>query len=306
MENKPMVSVSMITYGHENYIAQAIEGVLMQECDFEIELILANDCSPDNTDAIVQGFLKNHPRGSCIKYIKHDKNIGMMSNGNFAAKQCKGKYIAICEGDDYWTDPLKLQKQVDFLEGNPDYSMCCGGYISNNVISKEQKTHIINRSASDIGNQCGFTFTLNDTRKLWITKTLTSMFRKSALDFAVLDKYKHLRDVHLFYHLLVGKKGFYFKSVFGLYNIHLGGLNSMQQGQVNINAAYLYYTELHYFNRDKFTREMAFKASIVLFNFDMHNNYLANNFNKRIKLLKELVFLIRDLKDIKTIGRSFL
>jgi glycosyltransferase involved in cell wall biosynthesis len=124
MENKPVVSVSMITYGHENYIAQAIEGVLMQECDFEIELILANDCSPDNTDAIVQGFLKNHPRGSCIKYIKHDKNIGMMSNGNFAAKQCKGKYIAICEGDDYWTDPLKLQKQVDFLESNLEYSAC--------------------------------------------------------------------------------------------------------------------------------------------------------------------------------------
>jgi glycosyltransferase involved in cell wall biosynthesis/RimJ/RimL family protein N-acetyltransferase len=300
----PIVSVFVMVYNHEIFLADCLDGLLMQKCNFNFDIVVGEDCSVDNSREILLDYQNKYP--GKFKLLLHKNNIGANQNQLEVLKNCKGKYIAFCEGDDYWTDPLKLQKQVDFLEGNPDYSMCCGGYISNNVISKEQNTHIINRSASDSGNQCGFTFTLNDTRKLWITKTLTSMFRKSAFDFAVLDKYKHLRDVHLFYHLLVGKKGFYFKSVFGLYNIHLGGVNSMQQGQVNINAAYLYYTELHYFNRDKFTREMAFKASIVLFNFDMHNNYLSNNFNKRIKLLKELVFLIRDLKDIKTIGRSFL
>jgi hypothetical protein len=131
------------------------------------------------------------------------------------------------------------------------------------------------------------------------------MFRKSAFDFAVLDKYKHLRDVHLFYHLLVGKKGFYFKSVFALYNIHLGGVNSMQQGQVNINAAYLYYTELHYFNRDKFTREMAFKASIVLFNFDLYHGDKRNNLIKRIKVLRKALFLIRNIRDVSRFLGSF-
>lgn len=114
----------MITYRHENYIRQAIEGVLMQECDFDVELIIANDCSPDQTDNIIQGIIKNHPKGFWIKYIKHESNVGMMSNFIFALKECRGEYIALCEGDDYWTDPLKLQKQVDFLEKNEDYNIC--------------------------------------------------------------------------------------------------------------------------------------------------------------------------------------
>lgn len=121
---KPLVSVVMITYAHENFIEQAINGVLMQECDFDIELIIANDCSPDKTDDVLKKIIKNHPNAYWIKYIKHEKNIGMMPNFIFALKEAQGKYIALCEGDDYWIDPLKLQKQVDFLEENPDCSLC--------------------------------------------------------------------------------------------------------------------------------------------------------------------------------------
>ena len=124
MKQNPKVSVCMITYSHENYIREAIEGVLMQECNFEVELILANDCSPDKTDEVIQDILKNHPKASWIKYLKHDKNIGMMPNFIFSMKQCSGDYIALCEGDDYWTDPLKLQKQVDFLEVNHECNIC--------------------------------------------------------------------------------------------------------------------------------------------------------------------------------------
>lgn len=124
MSQYPKVSVCMITYGHEKFIEQAINGVLMQECDFEIELVIANDCSPDKTDEIIRKVIDNHPKSSYIKYIKHVKNLGMMPNFIFALQECKGKYIALCEGDDYWTDPLKLQKQVDFLEGNSDYVLC--------------------------------------------------------------------------------------------------------------------------------------------------------------------------------------
>lgn len=124
MNCKPIVSVCMITYGHEKFIAEAINGVLMQECDFEVELILANDCSPDQTDKVIQDILENHPKKSWIRYFKHEKNIGMMPNFIFAMNKCEGKYIALCEGDDYWTDPLKLQKQFDFLETNSDYVLC--------------------------------------------------------------------------------------------------------------------------------------------------------------------------------------
>lgn len=119
-----VVNVIMITYGHENYIRQAIEGVLMQECNFEVELIIANDYSLDSTDEIIQNIIQNHPRGMCIRYIKHEENIGMQLNFLSAHSDCKGKYIALCEGDDYWTDSLKLQKQVGFLEENEEYNIC--------------------------------------------------------------------------------------------------------------------------------------------------------------------------------------
>ncbi|MGV8995182.1 MAG: glycosyltransferase family 2 protein [Flavobacterium sp.] len=120
-EDKPKVSVCMITYGHEKYIREAIEGVLMQECDFEVELIVANDCSPDGTDQIIRELMENHHRGSWIRYHNHPQNLGMMPNFIFALKECRGQYIALCEGDDYWTDSQKLMKQVEFLDNNKDY-----------------------------------------------------------------------------------------------------------------------------------------------------------------------------------------
>jgi len=123
-----MVSVCMITYGHENYIEEAIKGVLMQEVNFEVELIIANDCSPDNTDNIIKEIQKSNKKGYWIKYLRQQENIGMTANMLFALQHCKGKFIAFCEGDDYWTDPLKLQKQVDYLLSNPDIRLIYTGY----------------------------------------------------------------------------------------------------------------------------------------------------------------------------------
>jgi glycosyltransferase involved in cell wall biosynthesis len=120
----PSVSVMMITYGHEAYIRQAIEGVLMQECIFPVELIVADDCSPDNTPAVVREILSTHPRAAWIRYTRHSKNKGRVDNSLWALEQARGKYTAICEGDDFWIDPYKLQKQFDYLEANPDSAGC--------------------------------------------------------------------------------------------------------------------------------------------------------------------------------------
>jgi glycosyltransferase involved in cell wall biosynthesis len=119
-----ILSIAMITYGHSQFVKQAIEGVLMQQTTFDFELIISNDCSPDNTDEIVQEIIDSNTNGHKIKYFSHKKNLGMMPNFIFLLEQCSGKYIALCEGDDYWTDPLKLQKQVLFLENNKDFSIC--------------------------------------------------------------------------------------------------------------------------------------------------------------------------------------
>lgn len=118
----PLVSVRMSTYNHEKFIAQAIEGVLMQKTNFPFELIIGEDCSTDRTREIVVDYANRYP--DIIKPILHEKNVGSKLNGRACKAACRGKYIAICEGDDYWIDLLKLQKQVDFMENHPECSLC--------------------------------------------------------------------------------------------------------------------------------------------------------------------------------------
>jgi glycosyltransferase involved in cell wall biosynthesis len=116
-----MVSIAMITYNHVHHITQAIEGVLSQKTSFPFELIIGEDCSIDGTGDLVFSYQNKYP--NIIRVITSDRNVGMMRNFCRVTEACKGKYIAFCEGDDYWTDPCKLRKQVDFLEQNPDYAM---------------------------------------------------------------------------------------------------------------------------------------------------------------------------------------
>ena len=123
MIDYPKISVVTITYGHENFIEQTLDGVFMQDYKGEIEFIISNDHSPDATDRVIKDYLavKEIPINFTIKYTQHEVNKGMMPNFICALEQTSGKYIALCEGDDYWTDPLKLQKQVEFLETNQEY-----------------------------------------------------------------------------------------------------------------------------------------------------------------------------------------
>lgn len=118
---QPKVSVVTITYGHEKYIEDTLNGVIMQQYKGPVEFIIANDHSPDETDAVVKQYLATHviPKNIEIKYSCHTHNKGVIANFFWALKQATGTFVAICEGDDYWTDPLKLQKQVFFLENNP-------------------------------------------------------------------------------------------------------------------------------------------------------------------------------------------
>ncbi|WP_072944303.1 glycosyltransferase family 2 protein [Flavobacterium granuli] len=175
MEKYPKVSVCMITYNHEKFIAEAINGVLMQECDFEIELIIANDCSPDQTDEVIQNILENHPRASWIKYIKQEKNIGIMPNFIFSLNQCKGDFVAMCEGDDYWITKDKLQKQVDILESNNNV-----GLVYTNVKHFKQSTgeliEIIPRYAKER------TEVIPLMLKSKFIEFPTTVFRKTVLD----------------------------------------------------------------------------------------------------------------------------
>jgi glycosyltransferase involved in cell wall biosynthesis len=118
----PLVSVCLITYNHEKYIRQAIEGVLMQKLTFDWEFIIADDYSTDGTRAILTEYQEKYPER--IKLIFQEKNVGPAKNWLDLITAPQSKYIAYFEGDDYWTDENKLQKQVDFLEKNPNFTLC--------------------------------------------------------------------------------------------------------------------------------------------------------------------------------------
>ena len=125
-----LVSVCVITYNHCDYIRQCFDGILMQQTNFPFEIIVNDDCSTDGTAEIIKEYELNHPTLFKVTYQKenqYSKGVrGMFPK--FCFPRAKGKYIALCEGDDYWTDPLKLQKQVDFLESNLDYVLVCHQY----------------------------------------------------------------------------------------------------------------------------------------------------------------------------------
>ncbi len=132
----PTVSIAVLTYNHEQFLTQALDSFLMQKTDFKIEIVINDDASTDNTTSILKDYQSKFPEQ--LNITLHKENIGMLPNFISTLKACKGKYIAFCEGDDYWTDPLKLQKQVDFLETNLDYAICF-----HNVMIYDQETKIL-------------------------------------------------------------------------------------------------------------------------------------------------------------------
>lgn len=115
----PVVSICSITYNHESYIEEAIGSFLMQETDFPFEIVIGEDCSTDGTRKVIEEYVNEYP--NIIRLITSNSNVGMFQNGIRTIKACRGKYIANCDGDDFWRDPSKLQIQVNFLDKNLDY-----------------------------------------------------------------------------------------------------------------------------------------------------------------------------------------
>lgn len=168
---EPLVSIRTSTYNHEKYIRQCIEGILMQKTDFPFEYIIGEDCSTDGTMAIVREYAQKYP--DVIRVVTDDVNVGMRANGLRCIERCRGKYMAICEGDDWWTDPHKLQKQVDFLESHPDYLMCTTSYSSFRMKDGQVKEGVKDGQGRDI--------TLRSLMKKNRIGTLTVMYRKDIL-----------------------------------------------------------------------------------------------------------------------------
>lgn len=213
---RPLVSIVMITYGHAQYIEESMASILNQNFKGAVELIIANDNSPDNTDTLITRFLETNklPANFSIKYTRHETNKGMMPNFIWAIREATGTYLAICEGDDYWTDPLKLQKQVDFLETNPDYNVTVGRY---KFYYEASKTFKENAEIVDINKP----LTLSDYISFNFSHTSTFLMR---MPLTIPDWFYDVfaGDQSLMIIGIQDKKIKYFDEFFSVYRINEG------------------------------------------------------------------------------------
>ena len=222
-DNKiPLLAVWMVTYNHGPYIEQAIESVMMQQTDFDFKLYIGEDGSPDDTAAICKKLHAKYP--DKIALFLNEKNTGAHPNGIKMYHVCfdsGAKYTALIEGDDYWTDPLKLQKQVGFLEANPDYSIC----FHNVDILKKGSIEM-----SHLSLHVPETTTILDLAKRNYIHTCSVIFRNHLFgDFPEYFATAPVGDYYL--HLLNAKYGKikYFDAIMGVYRLHGTSVWSSQQ-----------------------------------------------------------------------------
>lgn len=218
ISNLPLVSICCITYNHCDFIRQCLDGFIMQKTDFAFEIIVHDDASTDGTTDIVKEYEMKYPKLFKViiqKENQYSKGVNILSNVFSCAT---GKYIAYCEGDDYWTDPLKLQKQVDVMENNR-FSICCHDYVK------------VDESGRKMSDGCGFKelqINLEDfvRREDLILQPLTVLFRRSMFESDEYAKYDCAKDITLYYHLLKKGDAFIIPEIMGCYRVHLGGVYS--------------------------------------------------------------------------------
>lgn len=218
MKETPLVSVCCITYNQEKYVAQTIESILMQKINFPIEVIIHDDASTDKTGEIVKEYTQKYPEliipifQKENQYYKKNKGTNLT---RFILPLTSGKYLAICEGDDYWINPLKLQIQVDFLENHPEYNFSVG-----RVDVLVEKTGTIKRMKDGINPTKKDTYILKDYLKSPFSQTSSFLFRNSKESFPEWFSQLHAEDRSLVIVKTGNGKIKYHPDLFSIYRIH--------------------------------------------------------------------------------------
>ena len=233
-DNLPLVSICCITYNHVPYIRQCLDGFMMQHTNFDFEVLIHDDASTDGTTEIIKEYEAKYP--DIIKPLYEDENQwvkGRRGSAVFNFPRAKGKYIALCEGDDYWTDPLKLQKQVDFLQANPEYVLCCHSF---NEINNDNSHTWLPPQFDDI-------ITLDKFIKgECAIRTMTVMFCASTLKLTKYMQYKYKVDLALYFSMLSNGLGYYMRDNMAVYRKHDNGvwtsLNTISKWGMSFNIKY--------------------------------------------------------------------
>lgn len=290
LENEEIVvSVAVTVYNQSKYIEEAINSILNQKVDFNYEIVICEDCSIDGTREICIDYFNRFP--DKIRLFNNEKNLGYSKNFVNVLTKCRGEFIALCEGDDYWNDSNKLQYQVDFLKNNKEYSLCCHDYQIKDQFSGTflVRNFSENRPLINVTNQGGSFDNRINLLEYWYTKTMTVMFRRKFLDIELLNNYNHFYDVHLYYHLLKHSNGFFLNgfcsATYRQHDSYHNGRDWIHRAEI----AFLNDKELYNLNRkDTVIKELFKKTRKVYLESLKHTSYY-NSIN--IQILRKWVIL---------------
>jgi len=266
----PLVSVSVATYQHVNYIKECLDGILMQITNFPIEIIVGEDESNDGTREICIEYANKYP--DKIRLFLRDRKQSQLydEQGNFLTRfngiwnrmSCRGKYIAMCEGDDYWTDPYKLQKQVDFLEANEEYSMCVSNRLVKTIDGEYFKDLLSKK-----------TITLEDVLRGQILHTQTMLFLNKGnelIDFlSDLIKEGNGGDREIGYFYALKGSIYCLPDVTAVYRMSGTGVWSRFSEQekvwLELDAFYDFHKRIKFANRKLFANEYTKKSLDIVY-----------------------------------------
>lgn len=260
----PIVSICCMAHNHAPFIRKCLDGFLMQEPPTGVskdepwfEILIHDDASTDGTDKIIKEYAAKYPDKIFPLYEEENQYSKGKVIDAYNYDRARGRYIAVCEGDDFWNDAYKLQKQVEFLDANPEYSVCFHRAKHYNVYTKEYTDDacgylLKDKEAVDI--------TIDDFFDRWYTQSLSELFRVSMYDKSLCYQYKYYRDMHEITYLLTQGKGRLMAFYGGVYNMHNGGVHSLVTSQKQFQLSYDLSTEWYRFNKDKYVKEFYVKT----------------------------------------------
>jgi glycosyltransferase involved in cell wall biosynthesis len=278
-----LISACIITYNQEGYIAKAIESALQQKFNGEYKIIISDDFSTDNTYNICKKYSFEYP--DVIKLIRPEKNLGMIGNWMYVMNACSSKYIALLEGDDYWTDENKLQKQIDFLEANPKYVGC----FHNTEERYENDDNKASFLYCDFPSARNISFTDLSNRN--IMPTCSVVFRNNLFN-EFPEWYTNLKMGDWPLHLLNVQYGnfWYFPKVMAVHRLHSKSIWMLQDPEKNNNNVIeAYDAMIKGFEHNKVLMEQLIKGKEAFIN-SISKTKSEPSFKQKVKyFLKKMI-----------------
>lgn len=290
-ENRPLVSVLTLAYNHAPYIRECLDGILMQKTDFAFEILIHDDASTDGTADIIREYESKYP--DIIKPIyqtenQYSKRVGI--SRTYQYPRVKGKYIAFCEGDDYWIDPLKLQKQVDFMEANPNVPCCFHTVDIYQENTKKYSKGFIPAFLKDNSKEGEF-FTNEDRNEEWFAYILAVMYRSEDIEYLNEQRKKYkftFNDNHIIYYLMKDKRAYFFRDSMAVYRKNDGGIFGNKSEEYKLSCTYNISKELFLNEPDVYTKHQYLCRIKEILKFYINNREYVKAFKWKKNHYKDL------------------